>query len=237
MRTLPSWIRNTPIAHRGLHDSTRPENSLAAFRAASDHGYAVELDVHLLADGNVVVFHDDTLHRLCNDARRIDEITAGNLLPLRISNTDEPIPLLGEVLSVIAGTTPVLIELKSFATPGPLEAAVSNLLDSYSGEFAIQSFNMGSVQWFKDNHPHKLRGALSGGSTGGFNDFEELNAIQPDFIGFNIRLLPADGSVAARARGVPVLGWTVKSSKEEAKVRGDCDNIIFEGFHPTFDNE
>ena len=124
-RPVPRWLTATPIAHRGLHAlPDAPENSLAAFAAAVDAGYPIELDVRLLADGRVAVFHDHDLVRLTGVTGPLEARSAGDLRPLRLLGTDERIPLLPEVLDRVAGRIPLLVEIKPHpGGVGPLEQA------------------------------------------------------------------------------------------------------------------
>jgi glycerophosphoryl diester phosphodiesterase len=138
----------TPIAHRGLHAAKdgRPENSLAAFDRACAHGFPAELDVRLTRDGEVVVFHDRTLRRLTGASGRVEDRAAAELRPLRLLGTDQRVPMLSEVLELVAGRVPLLIELKAGAPPTALERAVLVALDGYAGEVAIQSFKLRTVR-------------------------------------------------------------------------------------------
>jgi glycerophosphoryl diester phosphodiesterase len=253
MARVPAWLLETPIAHRGLHDVRRGviENSLPAFWAAARGGFPAELDVRLLVDGEVVVFHDQELDRLTGASGPIAARSARDLGKIGLAGAgtaDDPrpddarIPLLKEVLDVIAGSTPLLIEIKNEATVGPLERAVMQALDGYRGPFAIQSFRPGTVRFWRDHAPDVFRGLLSGDfrhesiddeQRRRLRNLEALEECEPDFIGYDVRLLPFEPVARARAAGRPVLGWTVHSPEEEGQARAHCDNIIFEGFDPV----
>src|SRR4051794_26055161 len=142
------WLVRTPIAHRGLHAAHegRPENSLAAFARCCALGFPAELDVRLARDGEVVVFHDRALKRLTGAAGRVEERDAAELRALRLLGTDERVPLLAEVLELVGGRVPLLVELKSGAPAATLERAVLRVLDGYPGEVAIQSFKLRTVR-------------------------------------------------------------------------------------------
>jgi glycerophosphoryl diester phosphodiesterase len=250
MTRVPDWLRTHPIAHRGLHDAARgiPENSLPAFWAAARAGYPVELDVRLLADGEVVVFHDATLDRLTRErgeiaARNARDVRALSLLGLESGDDprsdDAHIPLLRDVLDLIAGATPLLIEIKNEGSAGDLEPAVAAALDGYSGPFAIQSFNPGTVLWWRNHAPHVARGLLSGdfrhekiddALRHRLQNLDRVDESEPDFIGYDIRLLPCGPVTRERGAGRTILGWTARSLDEATRAREHCDNVIFEGF-------
>ena len=167
---LPRRRRNTSpfdrtlYAHRGLHSNEGgvPENSLAAFAAATKAGYGVELDVQFTADRKIVVFHDNDLKRMCGIDRRVDELTYDELKTLRLLDSDQHIPLLSEVLEVLDGAT-LLCEFKamrSYTDTSLCEAALP-LLNSYKGAVCIESFNPFMVRWFRKHAPHYIRGILS----------------------------------------------------------------------------
>ncbi|HIT62490.1 MAG TPA: glycerophosphodiester phosphodiesterase, partial [Candidatus Caccovivens faecavium] len=136
-----SWLVETPIAHRGLHDKVSPENSLSAFEKAVENGYAIELDVQLLADDTVVVFHDESLSRMTGNDGYIKFLNKEDLKVLKLGNSKEHIPTFEEVLKLVNGRTPLLIEIKNQFKVGKLEQKVIALLKDYKGEYAVQSFN------------------------------------------------------------------------------------------------
>ena len=140
-----SFLTNTPIAHRGYHNSKYPENSIAAFKNAMKYGYTIELDVHLTKDYKIVVFHDKTLKRVCNIDKCIEELTYEELSKYNLFDTKYKIPLLKEVLDLVNGKAGLLIETKVIRFNGKLEEELSKLLDNYKGPFAVQSFNIFSI--------------------------------------------------------------------------------------------
>jgi glycerophosphoryl diester phosphodiesterase len=150
------------FAHRGLHDKEgkRPENSLAAFEAAAVEGYGVELDARLSQDGEVVVFHDARLERLCGIDARVDEMPWERLREMRLAGTEEPIPSLRQALDAVDGRTPVLIELKTGTRNTELCEKVLCLMDERAGSFLVESFDPRIVRWFRKNAPDVLRGQL-----------------------------------------------------------------------------
>lgn len=240
-RPTPSWLRQRPIAHRGLHDAVRPESSLAAFEAAAAAGHPIELDVHLTADGQVVVFHDDTLDRMTGRPGRLAEHTLAELAALRLGGTDEPIPSLAQVMERVGHRVPVLVELKSTRRVGPLEQAVVDVLARFPGEHAVQSFDPWSMLWMRRHAPHLPRGMLSGDMRSeGLPLHEALAvehlvlapAVRPDFIGYELRALPRWAPSLWRRLGRPLLAWTIRDDAALRRARGLVDNVIFEGVVP-----
>lgn len=151
------------FAHRGLHtrDKSVPENSLAAFEAASELGYGMELDVQLSKDGEVVVFHDDTLNRVCGVDARVDEVDFDKLSVTSLCGTEETIPLFSDVLQTVRGRGPLIVELKTGHHNTELCEKTYELLKKYKGDYCIESFNPMIVRWFKKNAPEVVRGQLA----------------------------------------------------------------------------
>ena len=160
-KKAPFMGRN--FAHRGLHsaDQSVPENSLRAFALAAEAGYGMELDVQLTKDGQVVVIHDDTLDRACGVAARVDELDLDELRKLPLFGTDERIPLFSEVLELVAGRTPLIVELKNGRSNDELCEKTWALLRTYHGDYCIESFNPLIVAWFRFHAPTVLRGQLA----------------------------------------------------------------------------
>lgn len=242
-RPTPAWLRERPIAHRGLHDAARPENSLAAFEAAAAAGHPIELDVHLTADGNAVVFHDDTLDRMTGRPGRVRERSLAELGALRLLGTDEPVPSLEQALERVAGRVPLLVELKSHgrAMVGPLERAVCRALARFPGEHAVQSFDPWSMLWMRRHAPHLPRGMLSGDMRSEglpphhvvlLESLALAPAVLPDFIGYELRALPHWAPSLWRRLGRPLLAWTIRDDAALRRARGLVDNVIFENVRP-----
>ena len=240
---LQSFL-NRPIAHRGLHsnNSSIPENSLIAFQKAIDLNYAIELDVHITADNEVIVFHDDTFERMCGLNKRIQQTTLQEIKELRLLQSDNEIPLLSEVFSLVNSRVPILIEVKNKNKVGRFEEIVLNNLKKYKGDIAIQSFNPMSVGWFAKNASEIIRGQLSSNFKGekmnGFIKFllkgMFLNFIsKPNFIAFDVEAMPNKKVETLRKKGLPILCWTIKTNEDYKKIKEVCDNIIFEGFTPN----
>ena len=230
MRQLSEKLyESTPIAHRGLHDEETPENSLAAYRKAIGKGYPIELDVRIIDDGNVIVLHDDTLGRMTG--------TDGYASNLRIADL-EKIPTFIQALELVNGQVPLLIETKTTGKAGALESKLHDLLKNYSGEFALQSFDPYSMEYFRKHAPDYVRGLLSFPDVGQDFSFCKRRALQklkvtricdPHFLSYGHWALP--NKYVAR-KNLPTLAWTVRSNSEYEKVQAYCDNIIFEGFSP-----
>lgn len=160
-RTEAESFMSTPYAHRGLHDEKIPENSLAAFRAAVDHGYGIELDVQLSADGEVMVFHDEGLLRMTGCDASLYSKTRKELSPLTLGDSNERIPTLREVLSLVDGRVPLLVEIKSDHAVLEVCKKTAELLDEYTGAYMVESFHPFAVNWFRKNRPCVVRGQLS----------------------------------------------------------------------------
>ena len=149
-------------AHRGLWNEDRPENSLPAFHAAVEHGYGVELDLHLLKDGHLAVIHDSSLLRTAGADVRIEDLTVEELDAYRLEQSAEKIPLFRDVLALYAGKAPLIVELKcDNGNHAALCEAACNMLDSYCGPFCVESFDPRAVIWMRKNRPNYIRGQLS----------------------------------------------------------------------------
>ena len=236
-----SWIVNAPIAHRGLFTAECPENSLAAFKNAMRNNLAIELDVTSLADGTVVVFHDSKLARMTGKDGFISNCKYEEISELKLAKTDEKIPTLEEALDFISGKVPVLIEIKNYGKVGQFEKAVWRELAKYRGEYAIISFNPYTLEWFKENAPKVKRGQLSS-----FFKDKEITGIkryalkrmllnkkisEPNFIIYNSIDMP--NKYLKKYYGVmPVIAATIKNEGEERRLKGFCDNIIFDSYTP-----
>lgn len=148
------------FAHRGLWNESVPENSLAAFVLAAKAGYGIELDIQLSKDGRIVVFHDFNLRRMCGVDKRVCDLTLAELKSLKLLNTNQQIPTLVEVLQLIDGRVPLLIELKGEDLDTTLCVRAAKILDNYRGAFCVESFNPIILSWFKNYRPRYARGQL-----------------------------------------------------------------------------
>jgi glycerophosphoryl diester phosphodiesterase len=229
------------IAHRGLHteDKRIPENSLAAFSRAAEEGYGMELDVQLSKDGQVVVFHDDTLDRVCGVHARVDEKTWAELQELRLCGTEYGIPLFSEVLQTVRGRGPLIVELKNGRRNRELCEKTYALLAAYRGDVCVESFNPLIVAWFRFHAPDLQRGQLAEqpamyagegiGRLGGWVLGNTLLnfAARPGFIAYRIGPKTV-GVRVAEALGALRVGWTSHSPASEIK----RDTVIFEFYRP-----
>lgn len=243
---LPATFLVRPIAHRGLHGGDVPENSRAAFEAAIDGGYGIELDLQLSADGQAMVFHDDTLDRLTEHRGAVHTRSAAELAGVKLAN-GEGIPSLGEILALVDGRVPLLIEIKDQdGTLGPeigaLEAACAMALADYAGPVAVMSFNPFSIYEMARRAPDIPRGLV----TCSFDEDEWISAAParcaeladiPDFgatgscfISHDRTDLDREAVTLLRAQGVPILCWTVRGPLEEKHARRVAHNITFEGY-------
>lgn len=234
------WFIKYKLAHRGLHNEKYPENSLGAFQNAVKHNFAIELDVRLLKDNTPVIFHDTNVKRMCGVDKELRDMTYNDLEELFLNNSKYHIPTLMEVLKLVNGQVPIMIELKPIKSNKNhiLERTVYNLITNYEGNVAVKSFNPFTMLWFKKNAPHILRGMLS-------SFFEHtympklykffvkrltlFNKIQPDFISYDYRYLP---NKYVSKRNVPVIAWTITSSELEKEALKFADNVVFERYIP-----
>lgn len=235
------WFARRPIAHRGLHDEELPENTVPAFEAAAEAGYALELDVHLTSDQQVVVFHDETLDRLTSERGPLSARTCAELGALKVADSQATIPSLANVLEAVERRVPVLVEIKNEGDPGTLEAKVAEVLAGYRGQVAVQSFNPMTLRWFRQHAPKYARGLLA-------SDFDDTKLarykkfvlrrlllaplVAPAFIGYDIECLPYWAPAVVRRLGIPVVAWTVKTEDALVRARKTADNVIFEHIRP-----
>ncbi|KGJ05801.1 Glycerophosphoryl diester phosphodiesterase [Paracoccus halophilus] len=244
----PGFLR-LPIAHRGLHGPGVPENSMAAFRAAIAAGYGIECDIQRAGDGTAMVFHDDDLPRLTGVRGRLADLDRAALAELRLMGTDQPIPTLREMLAEVAGRVPLLIEIKdqslrSTEAVGDLQDSVAGLLADYAGPVAVMSFNPHTVAAFHKAAPGVPAGLVTCGYSAldwpaldrprrehlaRIADFDRVGAV---FVSHDRKDLQNPALLALKARGVPVLSWTIRSPGQEAEARRVADNITFEGYLP-----
>ncbi|MGB8273724.1 MAG: glycerophosphodiester phosphodiesterase family protein [Alphaproteobacteria bacterium] len=238
-RPLGDWLTARAFAHRGLHDARRgvPENSLPAFAAAIAAGYGIELDVRRLASGEPVVFHDRDLARMTGRKGAIADIARRQLSGLHLASTAERVPLLSEVLDMVRGRVPVLIEIKNDGRAGALEQKVAKLLTAYEGPFAVISFNPFSLAWFRRHAPAFVRGQTAAAFRGrdmplwrrlAQRDYLLNIVSRPDFLLYEIGALPRRSVALLRALGWPLLVYTVTTQAEREKALTLADNYIFE---------
>ncbi len=226
-------------AHRGLHDGNvhTPENSLKAFALASQKGYGMELDVQLTADGEVVVFHDDDTKRMCGIDKKISQMDYAEIKSLKLVGTDEGIPLLSDMLKVVDGKTPLIVELKPYNDHVKLCIATDKILADYNGDYCVESFNPLVVSWYRKNRPNIIRGQLSchfDEKDIRFFLVEQLitNVLtRPNFIAYDHvggGRLPV--LICRKLFGCHTIAWTLKKPADLTVARQFFDGFIFEGF-------
>ena len=229
-----AFLKAQPYAHRGLHGGGVIENSRAAFRAAIALGHGIELDVQAARDGEAMVFHDATLDRLTETTGAVAAHTPSELARIALRGTRETIAELVEILALIGGSVPVLIEIKA---KGPRIAAlclsVRRALEGYRGNAAIMSFNPLVGAWFAENAARIVRGLVVSeehkrGAKGAVGRWVSLAKAKPDFLAYDVRDLPSTFASAARARGIPVLTWTVRDADAERRAFAHADEAIYE---------
>ena len=225
-----------PFAHRGLWTPGQAaENSLTAIELACQMGYGAEFDVRLTADGEAVVFHDETLARMAGIDVAVADLTAADLAQALLQGGPDRIPTLGEVLDLVHGRSMLLVELKAGPDPIALARRVAALLDRYAGPVAVISFDAESLAWFAAERPDTLRGLDAMWQPEDEAEArEELDRqreiAQPHFL--LLEKLAAMSQVADshRREGRPVIAWTMRSTGDVELVADHCDNFIFEGF-------
>ena len=229
------FLTNKIISHRGIHDNEIIyENSIEAIREAVKNKYIIEIDVHITKDNKIVVFHDYNTKRITKKNMIIEESTYEELNNQKVIH----IPLLGEILKIVDKKVPLLIEIKQERKVGKLETELMNILNKYKGKFAIQSFNVKTIYWFKKKYPNILRGQLS-------SKYDKVimppikkyllskmffNFItKPSFISYKYNQLSIKKINKLKKKYI-VLGWTIRTKKEYDKYIQYYDNLICEKF-------
>ncbi len=238
LKDLQGWY----YAHRGLHGNGVPENSMAAFKAALDGGYGIELDVHLLKDGNLAVIHDSLLNRTTGQPGRIEDLTTSDLARYHLEGTTETIPEFMDVLTLFNGKAPIILELKPVdGNHAALADAACKMLETYHGVFCIESFDPRCVTWLKKNRPDIIRGQLTENFTKTRNDLPDYLRFAmthcmtnflcvPDFVAYHFghrkdSLGPRICRQLWKAQGVT---WTIRTKE-------DFDTAVAEGWIPIFE--
>jgi len=223
-----------PFAHRGLHGGHRIENSPGAIAAAVAEGFGVELDVQLSRDGAAMVFHDYELDRLTAERGPVAGRSAEELEAIGLPGGNEAILRLTRALDLIGGRVPLLVEVKSrHRNSARLCSAVADSLTGYDGPVGVMSFNPEVGRWFARHSPSRLRGLVvtESGKRGLRGRIERRLALwrsRADFLAYDVRDLPSRFAAAARARGLPVYTWTVRSESDRLRAAAGADQIIFE---------
>jgi len=239
------WLTRRPIAHRGLHDLKNGivENTATAFMRALDRGYAIECDVQITSDGEAVVFHDDTLDRLTDGRGPVNAKSARAIRSLAFKAGKDRIQTLGELLDQVAGSTPLVIELKSlWNRDEALTLRALDVLECYAGPYGLMSFDPDIVETLRERSPRTVRGIVTDRAIDSFYDMlplmrrlelrylTHMPRTLPHFISYRWMDLPFPPVTAFRAAGRPVISWTIRSPDATARARRYSDQITFEGF-------
>ncbi|WP_343080642.1 glycerophosphodiester phosphodiesterase family protein [Ostreiculturibacter nitratireducens] len=253
MPALSPEFLTIPLAHRAYHDRAagRPENSRAAVRAAVEAGYGIEIDIQPSKDWVPMVFHDYDLRRLTGHPGPIRSLTAAELRATRLLDEEDGIPMLTEVLNLVGGRVPLLIEIKDQdgalgPDVGRIEKAVAGVLTGYAGPVAVMSFNPHSVAAFGAAAPEIPRGLTTSAYRaegwhftpasvrGRLRDIPDYDRVGASFISHEVSDLARPRVAELKAGGAAVLCWTVRSPEAEAEAREVADNITFEGYAAAF---
>ena len=240
-KDLPA-IQGWYYAHRGLHSEGVPENSMAAFRAAKDGGYGIELDIHLLKDGALAVIHDHSLKRTAGVDVQIEDLTAADLENYHLEGTDEKIPLFSQVLELYKGEAPLIVELKATTkNHAALCEAACDMLAGYNGAYCVESFDPRCVAWLRKNRKEIIRGQLTENF---FRSNSKLPSIvkflmkynffnvatRPDFIAYRFAdRKNVSNFLCRKLWGLQGVTWTIRSKE-------DFDVAVAEGWIPIFEN-
>ena len=244
-KDLPK-LRGWHYAHRGLHSEGIPENSMAAFRAAKEAGYGIELDVHLMKDGTLAVIHDSSLKRTAGADVAIEELTLSELENYRLEGTEEKIPLFSEVLELFDGEAPLIVELKAGKNNvSALCAATCDMLAEYDGAYCLESFDPRCVAWLRKNRPCLIRGQLSEdffksptsklpGYLKFLMKYNLFNvATRPDFIAYKFADRKNISNFLCRKFwGLQGVSWTIRSLDDNKTAVDEGWITIFENFNP-----
>ncbi len=233
-----AFLKAQPFAHRGLHGRGVVENSRAAFAAAIAAGHGIELDVQAGGAGEAFVFHDATLDRLTDQTGAFGAMLGRDLDQIKLKGTIETIPRLREILDLVAGRVPILIEVKAPGTlVGVLCLSVRRALEGYRGQIAVMSFNPQVGRWFCEHAPRVVRGLVitEQNDSGRFANLRgratrhaALWRARPDFLAYDVRDLPSSFAKQQRDRGLAVVTWTVRSAADEATANAHADEAIYE---------
>lgn len=242
-----STLMGVHYAHRGLHEDKNiaPENSMAAFQLAVENNFGIEFDVQLSKDNIPVVFHDFTLKRLCGVDKKVRDLTFDELRTLTLYDSDQLIPLLTEVLDLINGQVPLIIEYKLPRNNTKVCELGNEILKDYNGVYCVESFNPLALSWYKKNRPEVIRGQLStkftgkkGGSPSKLLNFALQNLLlnflsKPDFIAFDYRHSDMFSFSLARSLfKVSAVAYTLTTRQQMTDNAKKFDLFIFENFIP-----
>jgi glycerophosphoryl diester phosphodiesterase len=232
------WLKNTNIAHRGLHsqDLKVPENTKAAFLLAIENNFGIECDLNITKDNEVVVIHDHNLKRLCDSDVNLYDITLSEARNYKILNSNEGILTLKELLLLVDGRVPLLIEVKPKMHKNILINALP-ILEAYKGVFSIFSFDPRVCYYLKKHNKNITRGLIAGVEEKGFilNKINKLafnRFVKPDFISYNINYMPNKYLDKAEKKGIIIIGFVARNQEKLDYVRDIYSNTVFEFFTP-----
>ena len=238
-------FKDTFIAHRGFFDNeTIPENSYPAFERAVENGYGIELDVQLTTDGKLIIFHDDTLKRMCGGSKKKPtELTFDQLQEFKLLSTEYTTPLLTDVLKLVDGKVPLIIEIKPHGKFIKTSEALAKVLDDYKGTFCIESFNPAVVRWFMKNRKDFARGILASNYLRNpKKDWTQRLLVtnllfngycKPDFVAYNHDFMDSFSlKLCRKLFGCEMVAWTIHSQEELDKAKQFFEVFIFERFKP-----
>ncbi|WP_440410534.1 glycerophosphodiester phosphodiesterase [Neorhizobium petrolearium] len=236
--TSAAWIKDLAVAHRGYHDMNHQvwENTLSAFARAVEAGFAIECDVQLAADSVPVIFHDHDLERLCGIKGDVREKTAAELGLLAVGGTKDKVPTLKQMLDLVAGKVPLVIEIKGRTGEGEDDGfaeTVLEVLEGYRGQVALMSFDHHILRDLKrTGSPYPLGLTAMGDKPEEFFRHDEAMQLGLDFISYHYPHLPNSFITAQRAAGIPVITWTVRDANGVEHTYKYADQMTFEGFDP-----
>lgn len=241
-----SFLKGKIVAHRGMHNIYKkiPENSISAFSEAIKNGYAIEFDVHILKDDMLVVFHDDNLKRVCGIDIDIKDKTYDEIKDIKLFNTEEHIPTFEEVLNVIDGKVPIVIEVKHDVKSNKIIDLIMEKLKDYKGKYVIKSFDPFKILYLKKNYPEVIRGQLSASFKK--DKMPKIEKIllknlffnfltKPDFISYEVGALP-NKHVEKFRKTKPVFVWTIRNKSQYEKAKEYGDTFIAEGINRLEEN-
>ncbi|MEK1896968.1 MAG: glycerophosphodiester phosphodiesterase [Rhizobium sp.] len=231
-----AWLKEQPVAHRGYHDLNKAvwENTLSAFSRAVEAGFAIECDLHYASDGVPIIFHDEDLERLCNLKGDVRERTSRELGLISVGATADKIPTLRQLLDLVKGRVPLVIELKGReADDEGFAEAVLEVLEGYEGKVALMSFDHWLLRDLKAlNAPYPLGLTAGGNKPEDFEVHEQAMELGLDFISYFFADLPNPFIAAQREKGIVVITWTVRDEKGQKHTFENADQMTFEGFDP-----
>jgi len=240
-----AWLVERPIAHRGQHDKANGilENTESAFAAAIRNNYAIECDLQITAEGDAVVFHDETLERVCEVQGMVKDFTVKQLKSYSYRIGKDRIQTLGELLDQVDGRVPLVIELKShWNGDDALARRALKVLEPYDGPYALMSFDPDLVAAVAEYSPYTVRGITADRAVDSYYNilsvdrrleirtFSHLARTRPHFVSFYFRELPYAPVQRIRAAGHPIITWTIRNEEQARMARRYSDQITFEGF-------